>query len=96
MRSGRCLPNAAAAAVAESPSIPAQMPIEVDAAAVARGLGLALPEFRQLMDSGRIRTLSERGTGADAGQFRLSFWHGRRRYRVITDATGRVLACDTR
>jgi hypothetical protein len=43
------------------------------------------------MDCGRIRTLSERGTGADSGHFRLSFWHGKRRYQVVTDADGRVV-----
>ncbi len=70
--------------------------IEVDAIQVARGLGLPVEEFRQLMDSGRIRTLSERGTGTEAGLYRLSFWHAGRRYRVVSDAQGRVLSTESR
>jgi hypothetical protein len=69
--------------------------IEVDAAAAARGLGLVLEEFRRLMDEGRIGTLSERGTGAEAGLYRLSFWHGKRRYRIVTDREGRVLSSES-
>ena len=65
--------------------------IEVDAAAVARALGLSSAGFRALFDGGRIRTLCERGTGEDASRFRLSFYHGKRRYRIVTDAAGAVL-----
>jgi hypothetical protein len=79
------------------PGAPRPLPqIEIDAAMVASALGLTADEFRQLMDSGRIRTLSERGTGADSGQFRLSFWHGKRRYQLVTDAEGRVVARSVR
>lgn len=69
--------------------------IEVDAVTVATALGLSLEEFRTLMDSGRIQTLSERGTGAELGLYRLSFWHGKRRYRVVTDAQGRVRSSES-
>src|SRR3546814_8790562 len=40
--------------------------VEIDGALVARGLGLAVPEFRQLMDRRQITVLCERGTGEDA------------------------------
>lgn len=66
----------------------------VDAARVARGLGLDPGEFRRLNDSGRIRTLCERGIGADDGRYRLTFFHGRRRLRLVTDAAGRMVASD--
>lgn len=66
--------------------------IEVDALRVARGLGLDVDPFRQLTATGKIQTLSERGIGADLGRFRLSFYYGKRRVRLITDASGRVLA----
>jgi hypothetical protein len=66
--------------------------IHVDAAAVAEELGLAIDEFRRLMDAGRIRTLSERGTGPELGLYRLSFWHGKRRVRIVTDHEGRLLS----
>ncbi|MCX7556915.1 DUF6522 family protein [Xanthomonadaceae bacterium JHOS43] len=79
------------------PLAPQPLPeIEVDPAAVAQALGLSLRVFQQLMDSGRIRTLSERGTGAEFGQYRLSFWHGERRYRIVTDAAGHVLSREAR
>jgi hypothetical protein len=66
--------------------------IEVDAATVAHALDLELEVFRDLMDTGGIRTLTERGVGDDLGRYRLSFWFGKRRFRMITDAAGRVLA----
>lgn len=69
---------------------PAQ--IDVEAADVASALGLTTARFRELMESGRIRTLSERGVGADSGSYRLSFWFGGRCYRRVTDAHGRVLS----
>lgn len=78
------------------PLAPRPLPeIEVDAAAVAQALGLSRTEFQRLMDAGRIRTLTERGTGPELGQYRLSFWQGQRRYRIVTDAEGRVLARET-
>jgi hypothetical protein len=68
--------------------------IEVDAATVAHALDLKLEVFKELMDTGRIRTLSERGVGDDLGRYRLSFWFGKRRFRMITDADGRLIARD--
>ncbi|MBK9655249.1 MAG: hypothetical protein IPO66_07165 [Rhodanobacteraceae bacterium] len=65
--------------------------IEVDAHLVARALGLTSAEFQTLMRAGRVRTLSERGVGTDAGLYRLSFYHGKRRFRCVTDASGKVL-----
>jgi hypothetical protein len=65
--------------------------IEVDAALVASALGLAPAEFQTLMRNGRIRTLCERGIGEDVGRYRLSFYHLKRRLRLITDAQGNVL-----
>jgi hypothetical protein len=65
--------------------------IEVDAHLVARALGLTTAEFQTLMRAGRVRTLSERGVGADAGLYRLSFYHGKRRFRCVTDAAGKIV-----
>lgn len=71
--------------------VPHPPDIEVDAALVASALGLAPAEFQTLMRNGRIRTLCERGIGEDAGRYRLSFYHLKRRFRLITDAQGNVL-----
>ena len=65
--------------------------IEVDAHLVARALGLTAEEFQTLMRASRVRTLSERGVGADAGLYRLSFYHGKRRFRCVTDAAGKIV-----
>ena len=65
--------------------------IEVGAHLVAPALGLTTAEFQTLMRAGRVRTLSERGVGTDAGLYRLSFYHGKRRFRCVTDAAGKIL-----
>lgn len=62
--------------------------VEVDGALVARGLGLALEEFRQLMEQRRITLLCELGTGEDAGLYRASFYYEDRRVRLVVDAEG--------
>ena len=62
--------------------------IEIDAAIVARGLGMDVARFRQLMDQHKITLLCERGTGADAGLFRASFHHAGRRVRLVVDGDG--------
>ena len=62
--------------------------IEVDAALVARGLGLDVDRFRELMSIRKISVLCERGTGDDAGLYRASFYHEGRRVRLVVDAQG--------
>lgn len=62
--------------------------VEVDAAIVARGLGLPATEFRRLMDAGKVRTLCERGVGEDAGRYRFTFYYRERRFRLVTNAAG--------
>ena len=62
--------------------------VEIDAALVADGLGLAVDEFRRLMEQRKISVLCERGTGQDAGLYRASFYHGQRRVRMVVDASG--------
>ena len=63
-------------------------PIEIDGALVARGLGLAVPAFQQLMDDRKITVLCERGTGDDAGLYRASFYYEGKRFRLVVDASG--------
>lgn len=62
--------------------------IEVDAALIARGLGLDVAEFQRLMEQQKITQLCERGTGADAGLYRASFYHEGKRVRLIVDSDG--------
>src|SRR3546814_12398323 len=62
--------------------------VEIDGALVARGLGLAVPEFRQLMDRRQITRLCKRGTGADHGLYRASFFPAGRRPQLGVDRNG--------
>lgn len=66
-------------------------PLEIDAAIVARGMGLDVAAFRKLMDDGKIATLCERGTGEDAGTWRASFYYAGKRARFVIDAQGNLL-----
>ena len=67
-------------------------PVEIDGDCVARGLGLDVAAFRQLIAERKIALLCERGTGEDAGRWRATFYHGERRLRLVVDAQGNVLA----
>lgn len=62
--------------------------VEIDGALVAHGLGLALGDFRQLMEDRKIVVLCELGTGEDAGLYRASFYHGGKRVRLVVDVEG--------
>src|SRR5262249_61198922 len=53
--------------------------VQVDAAVVAEGLGIALPRFQKEMRAGRITGVFERGVGADRGRHRLTFFSPHRR-----------------
>lgn len=66
--------------------------IEIDGALVARALGLEVALFRRLMEDRRIVVLCERGTGADAGYHRATFYHHDRRVRLLLDPQGRLVA----
>jgi hypothetical protein len=65
--------------------------IQVEASVVAEGLGLALPQFRKQMQAGRITSLSERGTDADSGRHRLTFFSEHRRFRLVVDEGGTII-----
>ncbi len=69
-------------------TLEARFELEVDGALVARGLGLDVAAFRQLMDERKVAVLCERGTGGDAGLYRASFYHGTRRVRMVVDRDG--------
>jgi hypothetical protein len=65
--------------------------IAIDGAVVARALGLEIDAFRQLMAERKVAVLCERGTGADEGLYRASFYIERRRARLVVDAEGRIV-----
>ena len=65
--------------------------VQIDAAIVAEGLGLALPRLQRDMRAGKITSFAERGIDADSGRHRLTFFSARRRFRVVVDATGAII-----
>jgi hypothetical protein len=65
--------------------------VQVDAAVIAEGLGMALPLFRAEMQAGRITSVVERGIDADLGRHRLTFFSAHRRFRLIVDQHGLIL-----
>ena len=64
--------------------------IEIDAEIVADGLGLDPAVLHQHMREGRVTSLCERGVGEDEGRWRLTFFSGNRRLRLVVDAAGRI------
>jgi len=65
--------------------------IQVEASVIAEGLGLALPQFRKQMQAGRITSWSERGTDADNGRHRLTFFSEHCRFRLVVDEGGAII-----
>ena len=65
--------------------------IGVDAALIAQGLGIEPSTVQARMREGEITGVCERGIDQDAGRYRLSFFHGSCRLRLIVDGEGRVL-----
>ena len=69
-------------------AVPDGPDVEVDARLIAPELGLNLEAFRRLMSAGRISVLCERGTAADEGLVRATFYYGRRRARLVVNEHG--------
>ena len=65
--------------------------VQIDAAVVAEGLGLAPSLLQQEMRAGRITSVAERGIDEDCGRHRLSFFSEHRRFRIVVDETGAIL-----
>jgi Family of unknown function (DUF6522) len=65
--------------------------VQIDAAIVAEGLGLALPQLQREMRAGKITSFAERGVDADSGRHRLTFLSKHRRFRIVVDQTGAII-----
>ena len=65
--------------------------VQVDAAVIAEGLGIAVPLLRRQMRAGKITSLFERGIDADDGRYRLTFLSEHRRLRLVVDERGAIL-----
>ena len=65
--------------------------ISVDATLIAQGLGIEPSAVQPRMREGKITGFCEQGADQDTGRYRLTFFHGSRRLRLIVDREGRVL-----
>ncbi len=65
--------------------------ISVDASLIGQALGIEPSAVQARMREGKITGLCEQGIDQDAGRYRLSFFDGSRRLRLIVDSEGRVL-----
>lgn len=65
--------------------------IEVDAVLIGKGLELEPSLVQRYMREGAITSLCERGIGEDEGRYRLTFYFGKRRFRILTDWSGNVI-----
>ncbi len=65
--------------------------IEIDGAVVARGLGLTVAAFQDMMERQQVTVLCERGTGEDEGLVRASFYHDGKRVRLVVDGDGNIV-----
>lgn len=65
--------------------------IQIDAAIVAKGLGMDAETLRMQMRVGAVTSTCEKGEGKDAGRYRVTFYSASRRLRVAFDAAGQVL-----
>lgn len=63
----------------------------IDADLLAEAFKLTQDEIRQAMHDGRITSRCETGIDEDAGQWRLTFYHGDRLCRFIVDEAGNIL-----
>ena len=63
----------------------------VDATILSVAFGRPATEIKASMQDGSITPRCEAGSGADAGRWRLTFYHGGRALRLTVNADGEVL-----
>jgi len=63
----------------------------VDAAIVAEPFGLEPSNVPVQMREGKITSVCERGVDDDAGRYRLTFFRGQLRLRLLVDDRGTIL-----
>jgi len=69
--------------------------VRIDAETIADGFAIESALVQPLMRSGAITSLYERGTNKDEGRYRLTFFHERRRLRLVIDSSGNIIERST-
>jgi Family of unknown function (DUF6522) len=75
----------------ENVEIQGEDTIQLDASLIGECLGLEPFEVKRLMREGKLTSSCERGVDEDAERYRLTFFYEKRRMRLITDSTGRII-----
>lgn len=65
--------------------------IDLEAALIAADLGLDCPGVLEEMRVGRLTAVCERGVDEDSGRYRVTFYHGNTRLRLVVDAGGQII-----
>lgn len=69
--------------------------ISVDAKLIGKSLGVEVPLVQALIRERKITSICERGVNEDAGTYRLTFFRGSRRLRLIVDEAGNIIRHST-
>jgi len=69
--------------------------VSVDAAIIAAAFAIDATLVQDLTRKGLITSLCERGLDGEARQYRLTFFLGKQRFRLVTDAAGNILERST-
>jgi Family of unknown function (DUF6522) len=64
----------------------------IDATVIAQGLGIEAASVQSLMRRGEITSLCEAGADEDALRHRLTFFGRGRRFRLVVNETGKIIA----
>ena len=90
MRSESEVPLSPADGAGEAPARVA-VPIEIEASVIGGGLGIEPSQVQAQLQDGKISTLCERGIGEDHGRYRVTFYYGKRRLRILIDESGNLI-----
>lgn len=69
--------------------------IQIDARVIGEGLNIDPSVVQELIREGRITSRCERGIEEDEGRYRITFFSDHRRFRLVIDATGKVIQRST-
>ncbi|HEY7297946.1 MAG TPA: DUF6522 family protein [Xanthobacteraceae bacterium] len=67
----------------------------VDAALIGQGFGMPPSAVQAHMREGKLTAVCERGIGEDEGRYRLTFFFGNRRFRLVVDENGNAIQRST-
>ena len=65
--------------------------IEIEASVIGGGLGIEPSQVQAQLENGKISTLCERGVGEDEGRYRVTFYYGKQRLRILLDSSGNIV-----